>query len=50
MAGRGACYPLYVGSPQLEEGDDRKEEILIAIHRAIDARKSTDIIAELDSK
>lgn len=46
----GLAYLLYVGSPQSKEGDDRKEEKLDAILRAVDARKGADIIAELDRK
>lgn len=46
----GLAYLLYVGSPQSKEGDDRKEEKLDAILRAVDTRKGADIIAELDRK
>jgi hypothetical protein len=44
-----ACL-LYIGSPQSKEGDDRKEEKLDAILRALSPQQAEQVIAELDKK
>ena len=46
----GLSFLLHVGSPQSKEGDDRKEEKLDAILRAVDPRHAKQIISELDEK
>jgi hypothetical protein len=46
----GLSFLLHVGSPQSKEGDDRKEEKLDAILRAVDSRHASKIIADLDKK
>jgi hypothetical protein len=45
----GLAFLLYVGSPQSKEGDERKEEKLDAILRAID-KDGDETIAKLDKK
>jgi len=45
----GLAYLLYLGSPQSKEGDDRKEEKLDAILRAV-AKDGDDTIKKLDKK
>ena len=46
----GLSFLLHVGSPQSKEGDDRKEEKLDAILRAVDPRHAKQIISKLDEK
>ena len=46
----GLSFLLYVGSPQSKEGDDRKEEKLDAILRALSPQQAEQIIAALDKK
>jgi hypothetical protein len=46
----GLSYLWYVGSPQSKECDDRKEEKLDAILRAISPAQAEQILRELDSK
>jgi hypothetical protein len=45
----GLAYLLYIGSPQSRESDDRHEEKLDAILRAVDS-KGSDTIKALDTK
>ena len=45
----GLAYLFYLGSPQSKEGDDRKEEKLDAILRAV-AKDGDDTIKSLDRK
>lgn len=45
----GLAYLLYIGSPQSKEGDERKEEKIDLILRAVD-REAAAKIRELDSK
>jgi len=45
----GLAFLLYVGSPQSKEGDDRKEEKLDAILKAVD-KNGEDVIAKLNNK
>lgn len=45
----GLAYLLYIGSPQSKEGDDRKEEKLDLILRAVD-KEGEDKIKKLDKK
>lgn len=46
----GLAFLLHVGSPQSKEGDERKEEKLDRILKAVDAQNAAKIIAELDAK
>jgi hypothetical protein len=46
----GLAFLYYVGSSQSKEGDERKEEKLDAILRALDKKKGDKLIAELDKK
>lgn len=46
----GLAYLLYVASPQSREGDERKEEKIDAILRAVSPKDGRAIIAELDRK
>jgi hypothetical protein len=46
----GLSFLLHVGSPQSKEGDDRKEEKLDAILRAVDSKHASKIISDLDKK
>ena len=46
----GLALLLYVGSPQSEESDQRHEEKLDAILRAVDPKSADDTIARIDSK
>lgn len=46
----GLAFLFYIGSPQSKEGDDRKEEKLDAILRAVSQKEAKGIIAELDEK
>jgi hypothetical protein len=46
----GLAYLLYIGSPQSKEGDDRKEEKLDAILKAVDAKNAENVIKRLDAK
>jgi hypothetical protein len=45
----GLAFLLYVGSPQSKEGDDRKEEKIDAILKAVD-KNADEIITKLDNK
>ena len=45
----GLAFLFYVGSPQSKEGDDRKEEKIDALLRAL-AKDGDDTIARLDAK
>ena len=46
----GLSFLLHVGSPQSKEGDDRKEEKLDAILRAVDPKNAPNVISDLDEK
>ena len=46
----GLSFLLHVGSPQSKEGDDRKEEKLDAILRAVDPKHASKVISDLDKK
>jgi hypothetical protein len=46
----GLSFLFYVGSPQSKEGDDRKEEKLDEILRALDPENAKKIIKNLDKK
>ena len=46
----GLSFLLHIGSPQSKEGDDRKEEKLDAILRAVNPTHASKVIAELDKK
>src|SRR5215210_5935206 len=46
----GLAFLLHVGSPQSKEGDDRKEEKLDAILRAVDPKNAAKVISDLDEK
>ena len=46
----GLSFLWHVGSPQSKEGDDRKEEKLDAILRAIRPAQAEQILRELESK
>lgn len=46
----GLALLLYVGSPQSKEGDERKEEKINAILRAVCGEDADRIISELDRK
>jgi hypothetical protein len=46
----GLSFLWYVGSPQSKEGDDRKEEKLDAILRALQPDKAEAILRQLDEK
>jgi hypothetical protein len=46
----GLSFLWYVGSPQSKEGDDRKEEKLDAILRALDLQKAEAILVQLEKK
>ena len=46
----GLSFLLHIGSPQSKEGDDRKEEKLDAILRAVNPEHASKVIAELDKK
>ena len=46
----GLSFLLHVGSPQSKEGDDRKEEKLDAILRAVDPKNAPKLISSLDEK
>lgn len=46
----GLAFLLFVGSPASKEEDDRMEDKLDAILRAVDAERGAEIIAELDAK
>lgn len=43
----GLAFLFYVGSPQSKEGDDRKEEKLDAILRAVDPKNSDETLRSL---
>lgn len=46
----GLAFLLHLGSPQSKEGDERKEEKLDRILRAVDPKKGDQAIRELDEK
>jgi len=46
----GLSFLWYIGSPQSKEGDDRKEEKLDAILRALDPEKANALLQSLDKK
>lgn len=46
----GLAFLLFVGSPQSKEEDDRLEEKLDAILRAVDAENAERLIADLDRR
>jgi hypothetical protein len=46
----GLAWLLYVGSPQSKEGDERKEEKLDAILRALNPEQAEKVIAALARK
>lgn len=46
----GLAFLLYVGSPQSKEGDERKEEKLDLILRAVNKQEADRLIASLDVK
>jgi hypothetical protein len=46
----GLSFLLHLGSPQSKEGDDRKEEKLDAILRAVDPKNGSKTISSLDKK
>ena len=46
----GLSFLWYVGSPQSKEGEERKEEKLDAILRALDPVKAEALFKELEAK
>jgi hypothetical protein len=46
----GLTFLLHVGSPQSKEGDERKEEKLDAILRAVDKKDADRLIATIDKR
>jgi len=46
----GLAFLLFVGSPQSKEEDDRMEEKLDAILRAVDPEQADRLIAQLDQR
>jgi hypothetical protein len=46
----GLAYLLYIGSPQSKEGDERKEEKIDEILRAVNPKEAVQIIGRLDTK
>ena len=46
----GLAYLLYIGSPQSKEGDERKEEKLDAILKAVEPQQAQTLIMALDKK
>jgi hypothetical protein len=46
----GLAFLLHVGSPQSKEGDDRKEEKIDAILKAVDPKKGASLISDIDKK
>ena len=46
----GLAFLLHVGSPQSKEGDDRKEEKLDAILKAVDPKGGASLISDIDKK
>jgi len=46
----GLAYLLHVGSPQSKEGDERKEEKLDSILRAVQGKNADKLIRELDQR
>jgi hypothetical protein len=46
----GLAFLLYVGSPQSKEGDERKEEKLDSILRAVCGNKAQELIRDLDER
>ena len=43
-------FPLYIGSPQSKEGDERKEEKLDEILRLLNSQRAGEIIDGLEGK
>lgn len=46
----GLAFLLYIGSPQSKEGDERKEEKIDAILRALEEKKAEKIIRDIDAR
>lgn len=46
----GLAYLFYIGSPQSKEGDERMEEKLDMILKAVDEKNAADIIKKLEKK
>jgi hypothetical protein len=46
----GLAYLFYLGSPQSKEGDDRKEEKIDEILKALDPKNAEAILKKLDHK
>jgi hypothetical protein len=46
----GLSFLYYIGSPQSKEGDDRKEEILNSILRAVRPEEAEQILKDLEKK
>lgn len=46
----GLAFLLFVGSPQSKEEDDRMEEKLDAILRAVDPKQADKVIEQLDTR
>jgi len=46
----GLAFLLHIGSPQSREGDERKEEILAEILRAVRPAEADGILAELETR
>jgi hypothetical protein len=46
----GLAILLHIGSPQSKEGDERKEEKIEAILRAVDQKNAEETIEQLDKK
>lgn len=46
----GLAFLLCVGSPQSKEGDERKEEKIDAILKAVDPQRAETIIREIDTR
>jgi len=46
----GLAFLFYLGSPQSKEGDDRKEEKLDEILRAVNSKDGDEIIKKLNQK
>jgi hypothetical protein len=46
----GLSFLWYIGSPQSKEGDDRKEEKIDAILKAVDPANAKTLLAELETK
>ena len=46
----GLAFLLFVGSPQSKEGDDRREEKLDILVRAVEGARADTLLAELDKR